>query len=252
MSSLFSSSRQKNPHKFIFFIVLGGLSLLLAGALSWLFLGTTALESSSLSYSAPLLKPDYETFKIKAPNPGGSTILHQDKEIYNQLIKKEGILEAPEEDFSSFPDEASPLLEERPEASETKMSLPPALESLYTHDSDAALPKEESSKSWSDIFETLLDQGIESSPPSSYCVSLPPSITKERAHMEWRRLRANNIKLLQNLPMTLSRNEKLDGKIQFQIQIGVFKSQSEAETICLSLHHKKVPCTVTEIPKSFP
>ncbi|HQS84570.1 MAG: hypothetical protein B7Y25_06685 [Alphaproteobacteria bacterium 16-39-46] len=248
MSSLFKDFNSKNHSKFNLLLGLGSLGVLLAALLFWVIFEKTSHPSSSASYSAPLLKPDYETFKIKAPNPGGSTILHQDKEIYNQLIKKEEKLESPEEDFSGFSNESLPFLEESTETTKKQPLPPPSLESLYTHDSDIPLPKEEPSNSWSEIFDTLLDQGLETTLEGSsfYCVTLPPVSDKEQAHTEWRRLRSNNKMLLHNLPMTIIRTENSDGKIQFQIQIGVFKSKPDAESICLSLQHHKIPCQVTD------
>ncbi len=248
MSSLFKNFNSKNHSKFNLLLGLGSLGVLLAALLFWVIFEKTSKPSSSALSSAPLLKPDYETFKIKAQNPGGSTILHQDKEIYNQLIQKEEKLEAPEEDFSGFSSEVLPFLEESMETTK-KQALPhPSLESLYTHDSDIPSPKEDSSKSWSEIFDTLLDQGIETTLeiPHFYCVTLPPVPDKEQAHTEWRRLRSNNKMLLHNLPMTIIRNENSDEKTQFQIQIGVFKSQPDAESVCLSLQHHKIPCQVTD------
>ncbi|MBS0184958.1 MAG: SPOR domain-containing protein [Proteobacteria bacterium] len=236
------------------FLALGCLSLLLISLLFWGILNKESHHSSSSLYSAPLLKPDYETFKIKSQNPGGSPILHQDKEIYNQLIKKEEKLETPDEDFSAFLTDPTSFLEEGTEILKDQPLPPPSLESLYDPETNFPSPKESTPQSWSDIFEELMEQGIE--PAASvqnsqfYCVTLPPVQDKEHAHTEWRRLRSKNKLLLQNLPMTITRDEKLEGKVQFQIQIGAFKSESEAENICLVLQNQKIPCYITVIKGS--
>lgn len=233
------------PPPLIIFLIFGGLGLLTALGVFWLLRDDAPLASS---YAAPLIKPDYNVFKIKALQPGGTPILHQDKEIYNQFLKNKQEND-PEKDLSPLPDASFALLDESTQSSfppslkSAPSPTPPTLESL----SQEHVLEDTSPKALSDIFENLLNKGLEDlENTKTFYVALPPLLSKDLAQIEWRRLRTKNKNLLQNIPMAISRLEKSSGEAQFQVQIGNFTSSREAENLCLSLQHKKISCIVAE------
>ena len=237
--SLFFHPLRGSGFKYI--LILGGILILIIGGIKiWIH----AEDSSPSPYSAPLIKPDYETFKIKAAHSGDTHILHQDKEVYHQFVprstspeREEGLASPSEEPLTSFPE---PSL---PPPSFSSSEDPVALESLNSSFLSSA---ETTAEPWADIFETLLETDLSTleQNPSSYAVYLPPFETKDVAQMEWKRLRGIHADLLNLLPLNIIKQMHPTGKIYFQLQIGPFKTQTEANSLCLSLKNRGSLCRV--------
>lgn len=218
--------------------------------LGFLFWGSSS-KNPSLRYSGPLIRPDYTNFKVKASHPGGTSILHQDKEIYTKLLRTPNPSSEVEENFSSLPEEPLPFSEDisPPKSLQNLTPLPVTLESLHASQSPP-LSKNANFESWTDVFENLVKEGLEESlsetPDISYHVYLAPFPTKELNQIEWKRVRAKNKILLQNLPITILRHQKADGTFQFHTQIGPFSCEQDAKKLCSSLQKNQVSCRVIQ------
>ena len=199
----------------------------------------------------PLFISDGKPFKIRAKDPGGFQILHQDKEIYNRLVKNASTPEVHSDDIASPSEEPILLNEETPSLAEMpKRDDNITLESLHIAPNSPPSPMDEAqNKSWTDIFENLIQNGIEennqsNSRPLTYRVQLAILKNKDQAHAEWHRLSIKFKHLLQNLNMSILSEVKPDGSLRFYIQVGDFSSSKEAESLCATLKQHNVSCLV--------
>lgn len=216
-------------------------------------------RTSTSPHQIPLIMSNGKPFKIRAKDPGGYQILHQDKEIYNRFVKADPALKVTSEHISPPPEEPIFIKED---LSSQEIPLKKGdtiyLESLHSssikpHSSASPIEmeeEEEQNKSWTNIFENLIENGIDTNdhpnfPPLIYRVQLAILKNKEEAHAEWHRLSVKYKHLLQNLSMLILSDVKSDGSLRFYIQVGDFAHPKEAESLCHILKQNNVSCLVT-------
>ncbi len=208
---------------------------------------------------APIVKAQDGPTRVRPEKPGGMTIPHQDKEIYDRLGGKpetgriENLLPPPEPVASKPP----PMPEKAvapPEAIAEQAASPAA----GTEDvaPAASKPDEQKPPAVKTVEPPPAPKPVVTEKPSPDVSARPPPQaggwriqiaslrSEDGARKTWNNLRKNHPDLFGRLSMSVERVEISGKGVFFRLQAGTLKDRASAAALCAKANSRKVGCLV--------
>ena len=193
------------------------------------------------SDGVPIISASKNPIKVKPEDPGGEIIPHQDKMVYQKLVRKES-------------------KNTNKESQVERILLPPSVETMLDLTKNQQSPSVEIEAQPENITQAI-DKAIQSLPKIEKNTHLPPPIKKkikskefkiqiaslkslEKAKEEWERIKKLNHDLLSSLPVSYVNIDTGEKGIYTAIRLGAFQTRAEAILMCKKLKQTNIGCII--------
>lgn len=220
------------------------------------------------SEGIPVIHAPTDPLKVKPDNPGGDLIPHQDKMVYQKLVKKDDKslskdpqverLVPPPALGSMFDLEKPQKKQEETVAVETKPIVPlpiqnptiqnpgETIDELIEKIPQKPTQKEKKASLPQKTEKKEMTQGKLQGRLKGFKIQIASLPTQQKAEQEWARVKKSNKDLIGGLKVAYLTVDLGEKGSYTRIQVGGFETRNEAVSICERLKQRRVNCIVVK------
>ncbi len=225
----------------------------LAGIIGLVILYYLFYPSSQSNGNQYVIEPGMKPMKEKPENPGGMRFPHQDKMVYENLLgNKNKVQEEQEVVLSSDFEAPLEIIEKQPmpemqkkgnNAPLTVEEITPVIERVVVE--EPLVIREKVERSVADIKKSVKKKIAKAHKTgASYKVQLAALPNKNRVEHAWRKIRRAHKNLLAGQKMAIEEVTLPKKGTVYRLQVGAFKSRSQALALCKKLKAENGSCFV--------